>query len=128
MRASPVVMHRVPGEHTAQVSLAEDQHPVGDFGAEGQDKALGEAVRPRAAGRDLDHLDTGVCQDRVEQRRELPGAIAKEEPEPGTTRAVPNGESNAHIPQPGLACSRQGGDLPPESSHHLLQMSPMCRM
>jgi hypothetical protein len=93
-------MHRVPGEHTAQVSLAEDQHPVGDFGAEGQDKALGEAVRPRAAGRDLDHLDTGVCQDRVEQRRELPGAIAKEEPEPGTTRAVPNGESNAHIPQP----------------------------
>jgi len=27
-----------------------------------------------------------------------------------------------------LACSRQGGDLPPESSHHLLQMSPMCEL
>jgi len=40
-------------------------------------RALGEAVRPRTAGRDLDVLDTGVCQDRVERRRELPGAIAK---------------------------------------------------
>jgi hypothetical protein len=76
-------MHRIPGEHTAQMSLAEDQHPVGDFAADGQDKALGEAVRPRTAWWDLDHLDTGVCQDRVERRRELTGAIADEEPEPG---------------------------------------------
>ena len=26
MRPLPVVMHRIPGEHTAQVSIAEDQH------------------------------------------------------------------------------------------------------
>ena len=121
-------MHRVLGRaHCAGVARRRSASGR-DFGADGQYKALGEAVRPRTAGRDLGHLDTGVCQDRVEQRRELPGAIAKEEPEPGTTRAVPDGESNAHIPQPGLACSRQGGDLPPESSHHLLQMSPMCEL
>jgi hypothetical protein len=65
------------------MSLAEDQHPVDDFATDGQDKALGEAVRPRTARWDLDHLDTGVCQDRVERRRELTGAIPDEEPEPG---------------------------------------------
>jgi hypothetical protein len=42
-----------------------------------------EAVRPRTPRRDLDHFDTGVRQDRVERRRELPGAVADEEPESG---------------------------------------------
>ena len=67
----------------AQVPLAEDQHPVGDLGANGQDEAFGEAVRARASGRDLDHRDARVGQDRVERRRELTRAIADEEPEPG---------------------------------------------
>ena len=39
------VMHRIPGEHTAQVSLAEDQHSVGDLGADRQDEAFGVTVR-----------------------------------------------------------------------------------
>jgi len=76
-------MHRVPGEHTAQVSLAEDQHPVGDLGADGQREAFREAVCPRTPRRDLDHLDARVRQDRVERGRELPGPVADEEPEPG---------------------------------------------
>ena len=38
--------------------------------------------RPRTARRDLHHLDTHVRQDRIERRRELPGPIADEEPEP----------------------------------------------
>jgi hypothetical protein len=50
MRSLPVVTHRIPGEHTAQVSLAEDQHPVGDLGPDGQHEAFGEAVRPRLSG------------------------------------------------------------------------------
>jgi hypothetical protein len=62
------------------VSLPEDQHPVGDLGADGQHEAFGEAVRPRTARRDLDHLDTRVRHYRVERRRELTGPIADEEP------------------------------------------------
>jgi hypothetical protein len=61
------------------VSLAEDQHPVGDFGAHRQDDAFGEAVRPRAAWRDLDHLDARIRQHRIERGRELTGPIADEE-------------------------------------------------
>jgi hypothetical protein len=64
------------------VSLSEDQHPVGDLGADGQHEAFGVAVRPRTARRDLDHLDTRVRHDRVERRRELTDPIADEEPKP----------------------------------------------
>jgi hypothetical protein len=64
------------------VSFPEDQHPVGEIGADGQHKPLGEAVRPRTMGRDLDHLDTRIGQHRAERDRELAGAIANEEPEP----------------------------------------------
>jgi hypothetical protein len=46
--------------------ISEDQHPVGQFGAHRQHDAFGEAVRSRAAGRDLDYLDARIRQDRVE--------------------------------------------------------------
>jgi hypothetical protein len=77
----------VRGKHVTQVPLTEDQHPVGDLGSDGQDKAFGEAVRPWTPGRDLDHLDAHVRQDRVERTRELTGPIADEEPEPCGTIA-----------------------------------------
>jgi hypothetical protein len=50
MRPMPVVVHRIPGKHAAQVSFPEDQHPVGDLGSDGQHEAFGEAVRPRLSG------------------------------------------------------------------------------
>jgi hypothetical protein len=53
-------MRSVCGKHPAEVLLPEDQHPVGEFGADGQDEVFGEAVRPRTPGWDLDHLDTGI--------------------------------------------------------------------
>ena len=56
-----VVMHGVPGKYPAKVLLAEDQHPVGEFGADGQYEAFSEAVRPRTARRDFDNLDTGIA-------------------------------------------------------------------
>jgi hypothetical protein len=64
------------------VSFPEDQHPVRDFAADGQHEAFGEAVRPRATVRDLDHLDARIGQYGVERGRELSGPIADEEPEP----------------------------------------------
>jgi hypothetical protein len=54
IRPLPVVVHRMSGEHAAQVSLPEDQHPVGELGADGQHKAFGEAVRTRTSRWDLD--------------------------------------------------------------------------
>jgi hypothetical protein len=38
-------MGGVRSKHLAQVSLAEDQHPVGDLGSDDQHEAFGEAVR-----------------------------------------------------------------------------------
>jgi hypothetical protein len=48
MRPLPVVVPRVLGKDATQVSLAEDQHPVGDLGADGQHKAFGEGIATRA--------------------------------------------------------------------------------
>ena len=80
-------MGGVLGKHTAQVLLAEDQHPVGDLGADGQHEAFGEAVRAGTPRRDLDHLDARVRQDRVERGRELAGPVADEEPKPAAWSA-----------------------------------------
>jgi hypothetical protein len=66
------------GTHHAEVSLPEDQHPVADFGSGGQYEEFGEAVRSRAAGRDLDYLDARIRQHRVERGCELARAIAQE--------------------------------------------------
>jgi hypothetical protein len=68
----------VPGvlvQHSAQVWLTEDQHPVGQFGADGEHEPLGVGVRPRTAGRDLHDGDAGVGEDRVEAGGELPGPV-----------------------------------------------------
>ncbi len=81
MRPLSVVVRRVLGEDAAQVSFPEDQHPVGEFGTDGQYEAFGEAVRARALGRDLDYLDTGIVQHGVERVRELSGAVADQKPE-----------------------------------------------
>ena len=51
MRPRGVVVGGVTGKDLAQVSLAEDQHPVGDLGPHCQDEAFGEAVRPRTPRR-----------------------------------------------------------------------------
>ena len=42
MRSRGVVVRGVPGKHLTEVSLTEDQHPVGDLGPHGQDEAFGE--------------------------------------------------------------------------------------
>jgi hypothetical protein len=66
MRPLQVVVPRVRGKDATQVSLAEDQHPVGDLGADGQHKAFVEAVRPRTPRRDLDHLNAHIMQHGLE--------------------------------------------------------------
>src|SRR6478752_10583104 len=82
MRPLRVVMRSVGREHPAEVSLPEDQHPVGQLGADRQHEACGEAVRPRTPWRDLDHLDARIAQYGVERGRELSGPVADEEPKP----------------------------------------------
>jgi hypothetical protein len=101
MRPPRVVVRGIQGKHPTEVSLSEDQHPVGDLGADGQHEAFGVAVRPRTARRDLDHLDTRVRHDRVERRRELPGAVADEEPEQGDVLAEVHHEVAGLLRGPG---------------------------
>jgi hypothetical protein len=48
------------GKRPAEMSLAEDQHTVGELGADGQHQACGVAVRLRTPRRDLDHLDARI--------------------------------------------------------------------
>src|SRR3954447_10297669 len=81
MRAVVIVVRGVLGEHLAQVTFTEDQHAVGELGADRQDEAFGVAVRSWAAGWDLDHGDAGAGEDGVERGGELSGAVADEEPE-----------------------------------------------
>jgi hypothetical protein len=61
--------------------LAEDQHPVGDLGPDGENEPLRIGIRSRAPGRDLHGLDTGIGQHRVERAGELPGPVTDQEPE-----------------------------------------------
>jgi hypothetical protein len=82
MRPLPVVMRRVLGQDAAQMSFPEDQHPVGEFGTDGQYEAFGEAVRARTPGRDFDYFDTGILQYGIERVGELSGAVADQKPEP----------------------------------------------
>jgi len=50
MRPRAVVVGGLHGKHLVQVSLAEDQHAVGDLGPDGQHEAFGETIRPRLSG------------------------------------------------------------------------------
>ena len=82
MRPPRVVVRGRQGKHPTEMPLSVDQHPVGEFGPDGQHEPFGEAVRPRTTRRDLDHLDTCIREHRIEGGRELPRAIADQEPEP----------------------------------------------
>src|SRR4051812_50062443 len=110
MRSPAVVVGGVNAKHLAQVPLTEDQHTVGDLGADGQHEAFGEAVRPRTPRRNPDHLDTRVRQDRIERTRELTGPIPDQEPKPGDAVAEAHHEAAGALRGPGPA--RGAGDAP----------------
>ena len=81
--ALSVVVGAVPSEDGPQVSLAEDQDAVGEFGSGGQDESFREAVRSRTSRWSLHGVDPGVGEDGVERSSQLAGAVADEEPEGG---------------------------------------------
>ena len=81
MGSASVVVGLVLGQDRPQVSLAEDEHPIGDLGPGGEHEPFGKGVCPRTSGRDLHCLDTGGGEDRVERIGELPGAVADQEAE-----------------------------------------------
>jgi hypothetical protein len=64
--APSVVVGLVPGEDRPEVSFAGDQHAVGDLGPGGEHEPFGIGVRAGTAGRDLQCLDAGAGQGRVE--------------------------------------------------------------
>jgi len=83
MGPPPVVVGLVLGQDGLQMPFAEDQHPVGDLLAGGEHEPFRITVRSRAPRRDLHHLDTGIGQDGVKGRGELPGPVPDKESEAG---------------------------------------------
>lgn len=63
MRSGAVAVMQEFVQHATQLVLAEDEHLVGQLGAQDADPALRERIRTRAARRDLDHCDARCCQD-----------------------------------------------------------------
>ena len=101
MRPLSVVVRGVLGQHPAEVPLPEDQHPVGQLGADGQHEAFGEAVRPRTPRRDLDHLDPRIRQDRVERVGSMSTAPARRRTAASTSEATsPTARSGVSVMRP----------------------------
>ena len=84
MRTASVVVALVLGQDRPQVPFAEDQHPAGDLAPGGGHEPFRISVRPGLRGRDRRDLDTGIGQDRVKRRAELPGSVTDQERKPGT--------------------------------------------
>jgi hypothetical protein len=70
-------------EHDAQVPLTEDQHAVGEFGSQSANEPFGETVRSGATGRNPNHLNAHIGQDRIKRRRELASSVSDQESELG---------------------------------------------
>ncbi len=83
MGPPPVVVGLVLGQDGPQMPFAEDEHPVGDLLAGGEHEPFRITVRSWAPRRDLHRLDTGIGQDGVKGRGELPGAVPDKESEAG---------------------------------------------
>ena len=76
-----VAVGRVLVQDRLQMPLAEDQYPVSDLLPGSEHESSGISVRARPAGRDLHSLGTGVGQNGVKGRAELPGPVPDQEPE-----------------------------------------------
>ena len=81
MWTAAVVVAGVLGEGVAEVSLAEDEHAVGDLGAGGEDESFGVGVGSGASWWDLADGDAGISQYGVEGVSELPGTVPDEDGE-----------------------------------------------
>jgi hypothetical protein len=67
VRTAVVVVGDVSLQHGPQVSLVDDQEPVGELPSHRADEPFGITIRPRAARRDLYHLDTCASEHRIER-------------------------------------------------------------
>jgi hypothetical protein len=68
--SASVVVSLVLGQDRPQVSFAEDEHPVGDLGPDGQHEPFRESVRARAPGRDLHGVSGVYIWARIDDRRQ----------------------------------------------------------
>ena len=59
VRPGRVVVRLVLGQDGAQMPLAEDQHPVEEFSAQGADEALADRVHPRSLDGGTQNPGTG---------------------------------------------------------------------
>ena len=108
VRPGRVVVRLIFGEDGAQVRLAVDQCPVGDFAAQGADEALADRVHPgRLAGAGQDP-GAGWLKHGVERGGEVRPAVADQEPDVPGLLAGAEGEIPCLLNGP--LAGRVGGD------------------
>src|SRR6266540_7027376 len=81
MRSLAVVMLDVHTEHSLEVPLAEDEHPIEALGPDRPDPALPEGVGLGSTYGREDHLRLVALEHRVEARRVLRVSVPNQEPE-----------------------------------------------
>ena len=79
MRPGHVVMRLVAGQDGTQVCLAEDQHPVEEFSAQGADEALADRVHPRRLDSGTPNPGTGGLEYGVKGAGEVRPAVTNQE-------------------------------------------------
>jgi hypothetical protein len=82
-----VVVPEISRQDCGQVSVAEDEDPVGAFAADGADPAFGDGVRARRAYRCTDDLHLFRGEHGIEAGDELGVAIPDQEPQSWDTIA-----------------------------------------
>ena len=80
MRAGGVVVLLILGQDSAQLCLAEDQHPVQELTAQRADKALAGRVHARNLDSGPQDRGAGGLEDGVERICEVGAAVADQEP------------------------------------------------
>jgi hypothetical protein len=96
VRPASVVVGGVLGKDMAQVTFADDEHPVSEFRPHGADEPFRVGVRPRTPRWDLHRGDPGFGEDHVERVGELASAV----PDQGTPGA---GWTSASLMKPSVS-------------------------
>ena len=79
VRPGGVVVRQVLAQYLAQVVLADDEQPAGDFVPQGPDDPFADGVRSGCLRRAGQNPDAGRQEDGVEAGGELAGAIPDQE-------------------------------------------------
>src|SRR4051812_27377710 len=130
-----VVVTGVFGQHGGQVTLTEDEHPVGALPSCGAYPAFRERVRAGRLWWCLDHVDGCAGEHRVEDGGEYRVAVAEQEPQTRSALVEVDQHVSGLLRDPGTGrmgghpedVDLTGGDLYVESAWGAVSVLPPVR-